>query len=200
MESDISWISMIHDLSANVLSFRINAIANSLPSPSNLHRWGIKSEGKCYLCRKHSATAQHILSACYFSLKHHRYTWRHNNVLVSFHKDFIEIVRSSIRFNAKRVRSQRDVVRFVKKGANAHRRHKVFKSILCIGGALDWKIVFDFHNNPTIPIESNVDTLCRPDVVIYSASKKIIIWFELTVPLERNCFAASQRKLRVIPN
>ena len=54
--------------------------------------------------------------------------------------------------------------------------------------------MFDFHNNPTIPIESNVDTLCRPDTVIYSVSKKIIIWFELTVPLERNIFAAAKRK------
>ena len=59
---------------------------------------------------------------------------------------------------------------------------------------LGYKIVFDFHNNPTIPIETNVDTLRRPDIVIYSLCKKIIIWFELTVTLERNILDASRRK------
>ena len=82
----------------------------------------------------------------------------------------------------------------LKKGFNPQRRHNVFKSILCVSEALDWKITFDFHNNFTIAVESNVDTLCRPDTVIFSLSKKVIIWFELTVPLERNIFEASKRK------
>ena len=94
MSSDISWYDMIHDIPEDVLSFRLNAISKALPSPSNLHRWGVKKEGKCHLCNKQKATAAHILSNCYVALTQDRYTWRHDNVLIAIHKDLIGLVRS----------------------------------------------------------------------------------------------------------
>ena len=42
MEHDMTWKDMGFDLSEQVRSFRLNAIAMTLPSWSNLNRWGIK--------------------------------------------------------------------------------------------------------------------------------------------------------------
>ena len=68
-------------------------------------------------------------------------------------------------------------------------------SILHTDSPTDWQITFDFNNNSTIPTETSVDTLQRPDIVIYSVSKKRLIWLENTVPLERNIVAAQLRKV-----
>jgi len=193
MSSDITWKDMIYDLSENVVSFRINAISNCLPSPSNLHRWGIKSEGSCSLCNKRRATAAHILSHCYVALKQDRYTWRHDNVLAVIHKDLVGIVNKANSTN-KRINIKGPTLVFVKEGNKSTKVPKRSHSILTKYGALDWRINFDFRNNATIPSESKVDTLQRPDIVIYSISKKIIIWFEETIPLERNIVDAALRK------
>ena len=40
-----------------------------------------------------------------------------------------------------------------------------------------------------------MDTLSRPDIVIYSVSKKRLIWLENIVPLERNIIDANLRKV-----
>merc|ERR1711994_725479 len=81
ISSEINWIDMIYDIPGGVLSFRINAISNALPSPNNLRRWGFKSHGRCPLCNNRCATSAHILSNCYIALIQDRYTWRHDNVL-----------------------------------------------------------------------------------------------------------------------
>ena len=115
MSSDITWSDMIHDLSESVLAFRINGISNSLPSPSNLRTWGVKVEGRCALCNKRNATTAHILSNCYTALTQNRYTWRHDNVLISIHKDILGLVRNTNRRNALR-RNRPPLIRFVKQG------------------------------------------------------------------------------------
>ncbi|NQX92870.1 MAG: hypothetical protein HRT74_12235, partial [Flavobacteriales bacterium] len=191
MASDISWNDMIYELSENVLSFKINAISNCLPSPSNLHRWGLKSEGACSLCNKRRATAAHILSNCFVALVQNRYTWRHDNVLIGIHKDLVGIIQRANRLGLI-ANSLSD--NFVKEGKSIPRKSKNCHSIFMKYGASDWRINFDFHSNPTIPPETLVDTRQRPDIVIFSISKKVLIWFEETVPLERNCADAAIRK------
>ena len=195
MSSDITWSDMIHDLSEAVVSFRINGISNSLPSPSNLRVWGVKAEGKCILCNKKNATAAHILSNCFVALTQNRYTWRHDNVLISIHKDLIGMVRKTNGRNATReISSALPKQKFVKQGARKHFCPKVFSSILDAQYASDWQINFDFFGNPTIPGLTNVDTNSRPDIVIFSVATKTLLWFEETVPLERNVVQAALRK------
>ena len=41
---------------------------------------------------------------------------------------------------------------------------------------------------------THVDTLSRPDIVIFSVSTKTLLWFEETAPLERNIIDAATRK------
>ena len=191
MASDISWNDMVYELSENVLSFKINAISNCLPSPSNLHRWGLKSEGSCSLCNKRRATAAHILSNCFVALVQNRYTWRHDNVLIGIHHDLVGAVQ---RANRTEKSSDSLPTNFVKEGKKIRHKSKKYRSILNKYNVSDWRINFDFHNNPTIPPETMVDTRQRPDIVIFSISKKVLLWFEETVPLERNCADAAIRK------
>ena len=195
MSSDISWNDLIYDLSEGVLSFRLNAISHALPSPNNLRRWGYKSHGRCPLCHAKCATSAHILSNCYVALIQNRYTWRHDNVLKGIHKHFVGIVRKANRQNAS-PRKKKIAQNFIKKGTNPKPRKKQKLSILHTDSPTDWHITFDFNNNSTISPEASVDTLQRPDIVIHSVSKKRIIWFENTVPLERNIIDAQLRKTR----
>ena len=192
MSSDISWHDMIHDLSESVLAFRLNGISKSLPSPSNLRLWGVKSEGKCTLCNKKNATAAHILSNCCVALD--RYSWRHNNVLISIHKDLLGLVQTINRRNSTRSVSVAPPIRFVKKGARNSCGPTRSRSILDVNCASDWQINFDFFDNPTIPGQTGVDTNLRPDIVIFSLAAKTLFWFEETVPLERNIVDAAIRK------
>merc|ERR1711994_790150 len=165
------------------LSFRINAISNALPSPNNLRRWGFKSHGRCPLCNNRCATSAHILSNCYISLIQDRYTWRHDNVLKSIHKHIVGIACKANGDNGStRAKKSKSVQNFVKQCAIPKPRKKKNQSILHIESPTDWHINFDFHHNRTIPPETQVDTLSRPDIVIYLVSKKRLIWLENTVP------------------
>ena len=97
----------------------------------------------------------------------------------------------------KRVSKKKKIAQnFIKKGTNPKPRKKQKLSILHTDSPTDWHITFGFNNNSTIPPETSVDTLQRPDIVIHSVSKKRIIWFENTVPLERNIIDAQLRKTR----
>ena len=152
MESDITWHDMIYDLSDDIVSFRVNAISRSLPCPSNLRRWGIKSQGKCTLCRKNSATAAHILSNCYHALREGRYTWRHDNVLIGIHKDIVGLVRRANRLNSKSSRVDNSQP-FVKQGAPPGKKQKTSYSILKDSLPTDWCVTFDFRGQRTIPLK-----------------------------------------------
>ena len=159
---------MIYDLSEVVLAFRLNGMSNSLPSPSNLRRWGVKFEGKCTLCNKKNATAAHILSNCIVALNQDRYTWRHDNVLTVIHKDLVALVRRVNSRNASRPKSMLPPISFHKKGKRKLVRPNTSFSIFDAKNASDWQINFDFFHNSTIPAQSLVDTNLRPDIVIFS--------------------------------
>ena len=57
-------------------------------------------------------------------------------------------------------------------------------------------LVDDVPSRITFPPCTGVDTGERPDVIVYSPSKKIILWAELTVPLEENVNGAQKRKTK----
>ena len=67
------------NLPRNVLKFAVNACIDSLPTYSNLSRWGNRLSNKCPFCPNTTGTLHHILAHCPSLLE--RYTWRHNNVL-----------------------------------------------------------------------------------------------------------------------
>ena len=83
MMKQTDWNEQILFMSESEQTFLMNAQGLTLPSASNLHRWGLKREASCYLCGKLHATLNHSLSGCIVALNQHRYTWRHTNVLES---------------------------------------------------------------------------------------------------------------------
>ena len=62
------------------IKFLIQAVYDVLPSPSNLHTWGLAETPACPLCSKRG-TLELILSSCTRALGDGRYRWRHDQVL-----------------------------------------------------------------------------------------------------------------------
>ena len=70
------------------IKFLIQAVHDVLPSPSNLHTWGIAETPACPLCSKRG-TLEHILSCCTRALGDGQYSWRHDQVLKIIAEVFI---------------------------------------------------------------------------------------------------------------
>jgi len=62
------------------MSFLLRSGYDTLPSPANLHTWGLREHTSCHLCGGRGTTA-HILSGCKTALQQGRYRWRHDQVL-----------------------------------------------------------------------------------------------------------------------
>lgn len=63
----------------------------TLPSPINLHQWGLVEDLNCKLCVKRGTMAL-ILSGCQVALTRGRYRWRHVKVLCEL-ADVLEVER-----------------------------------------------------------------------------------------------------------
>ncbi|KAL0148307.1 hypothetical protein M9458_056369 [Cirrhinus mrigala] len=62
------------------IKFLVQSIYDVLPSPANLHIWGLADTPECKLCQKRG-TLEHILSSCSKALGEGRYHWCHDRVL-----------------------------------------------------------------------------------------------------------------------
>ena len=78
-DDNLTWKSIMFDLPKRVLSFVTNSCIDSLPSYTNLYRWGKRLTNKCPFCPLSTGTLHHILANCTTFLE--RYEWRHNNIL-----------------------------------------------------------------------------------------------------------------------
>ena len=75
------WVKAIQDLPPEPLKFILNASLNTLPTNSNLHRWGKKASDICTLCRVSSQSLEHILNNCSKAMELRRYSLRYDAVL-----------------------------------------------------------------------------------------------------------------------
>ena len=78
-DMDATWKSFIYDLPKGTMKYLLNASIDTLPTKTNLKRWGKRTNDLCY-CGKRQ-TLNHILNCCNKSLTNGKYLWRHNNVL-----------------------------------------------------------------------------------------------------------------------
>ena len=74
------WFKAQHMLPRNIYNYTVRYMNDTLPSLSNLFRWGKSLTASCSQCR-HVQTTKHVLSGCSSCLD--RYTWRHNSVLLN---------------------------------------------------------------------------------------------------------------------
>jgi len=63
--------------------FILRASSDTLPTPVNLQRWKIQTSSSCQLCDCHRPTSAHSLSGCPTALQQGRYTYHHDQVLIS---------------------------------------------------------------------------------------------------------------------
>ncbi|XP_045195004.2 uncharacterized protein LOC123550644 [Mercenaria mercenaria] len=105
------------------LSFLLRSVYDLLPSPSNLHRWGLQDNPICPLCDK-VGTMEHVLSACSTSLTQGRYRWRHDCVLGEL-ADTLERERTK-----KREKQSPQIIQFVKEGQTAPKKKAAITSLL----------------------------------------------------------------------
>ena len=83
-ELSVCWNSFIFDVPRRVMQFVLNSSIDTLPTKSNLVRWGKNVSDKCDLCGNRE-TLLHVLNYCNVQLTQGRYTWRHDNVLNVIH-------------------------------------------------------------------------------------------------------------------
>lgn len=165
------------------IAFLLRSVYDLLPSPYNLHRWGLQDNPKCHLCDK-TGSMEHILSSCTIALTQGRYRWRHDCVLQEL-ADKLERERTK-----KRTRQKPRLIQFVKEGQKAPKQLQATHSIL--DESDKWEMSVDLKQKLVFP--NIIQTTLRPDIVIWSNKNKCLIMVELTVPWESRCDEAYERK------
>jgi hypothetical protein len=193
MADQLDWNNQILSMSSHECSFILNAQGLALPSPSNLRRWGLNYSARCSLCSKHSATAAHIFTGCTVALHQGRYTWRHDNVLRAIIKDLKGTVAKANRAPVTKSHIPSLHSTFVKGGVSS-KKNPLGRSTSLLSQANDWVLLMDLDSLLVFPPCTGVVTSARPDIVIYSPSRRIVIWIELTVPIERRFVESAAKK------
>jgi hypothetical protein len=78
----ITWKSYMWDLPSGVLKFAVNSSIDTLPTFTNLKRWGKHASVNCQLCGNMvKQMLFHVLVHCKHTLDQGRLTWRHDSIL-----------------------------------------------------------------------------------------------------------------------
>lgn len=75
------WSRAVSSLPDLIFKFALNATLDTLPHLKNLKKWGKSPTDECPLCCK-TQSLVHVLNACQISLSDHRFTNRHNEILL----------------------------------------------------------------------------------------------------------------------
>ena len=189
IQRDFSWKSLL-SMRPNLVRFAIGATYDTLSSPTNLKRWGISDDSQCVLCGCKECTIAHVLSHCITGLNQGRFTFRHDSVLRVLADGILRYIRCGR--TQKEVR--RSVVVFVKEGDKVKDDTRRATPPGILDEASDWDFLVDLKPSLVFP-EDVADTTLRPDIVIVSRRKKIVVIIELTCPCEENFSARHQDKL-----
>lgn len=100
MRKQGAWMNWDHASSLKItwrseparLKFLTQSIHYVLPSPGNLHCWGLVNSPAYPLCQERGSL-EHILSCCQKALGEGRYQWRHNQVLKAVHDTICTVIQ-----------------------------------------------------------------------------------------------------------
>ncbi|XP_069118991.1 uncharacterized protein [Argopecten irradians] len=165
--------------------FLLRSVYDLLPSPTNLHRWGLTETPDCPLCNRPGNLAL-VLSGYNVALTQGRYRWRHDKVLNEL-ADILE---------RERIRSG-SLLRVVHSSTLYEAgREDTLLQLFTRGGILDgaqnWEMRVDLDRRLVSP--EIIQTNLRPDILIWSTQGKKMVTVELTVPWEERCEEAFERK------
>ena len=91
-EADGAWQAAARGLP---MQFAHGAVSDTLPSNSNLYRWGLRGSNLCSLCKSEVETLHHILNHCSHSLEQGRFTWRHDSILHCINRHLTKRLRAA---------------------------------------------------------------------------------------------------------
>lgn len=97
------------------IKFLLCSTYDVLPTPVNLHHWGLAESPDCMLCRK-LASLEHVLSSCQASLADGKFRWRHDQILAELATGLEEERRKT--HNSTRTTAPR-LIRFVRAGESS---------------------------------------------------------------------------------
>jgi hypothetical protein len=86
-------------------------------------------------------------------------------------------------------------VSFIPAGATPPRKRRKAPFSGCLHKANDWKLLVDYLDAPYVFPPEILATNLRPDIIIWSTSRKIIIIIELTCPMEENLLTQMHLKI-----
>ena len=195
MKYDFSWNSLQYSYTDRLLKFVLNAQTNTLPTPDNLRRWGLKRNVACGLCGKQEVTLSHVLGGCDWVresenklFREDRFTWRHNNILHKLYLAIKEHIATVRKFPEKK---GGDLIKFIPAGGSRASVSSTPKLGGILSQARDWELDFDLPelHSPLSRYVFPHDVCATPlklDGYILSRKKRILIALELTVPMEHN--------------
>ena len=183
VERKISWTDLWR-AEPHRIKFLIQAVYDVLPSPSNLHYWGLVATPACPLCQR-KGTLEHIMSCCPKALGEGRYRWRHDQVL----KTIAESISSGIA--CCRSKPMRKSINFIRAGEKPRSTPRTSPGLLST--AQDWQLSVDLGSQLKFP-QHVAKTTLRPDIILVSEATKNVVMLELTVPWEERMEVAFERK------
>lgn len=134
MERKISWTDLWWS-EPHRIRFLVQAVYDVLPSPSNLHRWGLADTPLSPLCQR-KGTLEHILCCCPKALGDGRYCWRHDQVL----KTIAESISSAIT-SFRGSRPSKKTISFIRAGEKPKTISKATAELIYT--AQDWQQTMD---------------------------------------------------------
>lgn len=185
-ERALTWQD-IWSMEAHRIKFLLCSVYDVLPTPSNLHTWGLPESPSCMLCGS-PANLEHILSSCRSSLADGKFRWRHDHILAQL-ADGIEQARKK----AKQLSHGHRFIHFVRAGQSAAAAEVRSKGVLAT--ASDWEMRADLKKQLKFP-EEIAHTSLRPDIVLWSKGTKQVVLIELSVHWEERIEEAHERKLK----
>ena len=69
-----AWSTVQSRLPMDIFNFTVKCINNTLPTPSNLHKWGLSPTSDCSFCFQ-SESLLHIIAGCLTYLTQGQFTW-----------------------------------------------------------------------------------------------------------------------------
>jgi len=212
---DMKWAALLRK-DASYIRFVLNAIQDSLPTPSRLRCWDADRlvDGRCPLGCDSKGTLKHILTACRHAhnppprwpseLKwHNRIKWRHDSVL--------QAIEAAVLAQVKHEQAKKEEEGAQLEAAESH-ANPLFSEAIGMKSETgtkfnaprgpreeplfsqgdDWQVQFDFETEEREcrPFPPEIAVVSgegsRPDGVMWSMETKTVVWIELTSPWEEN--------------
>lgn len=186
LDRKVTWAE-IWQAEPHRIRFLIQAVYDVLPSPANLHRWGMAESPSCALCSGRGSL-EHILSSCPKALGEGRYRWRHDQVLKAVAEALFRAV--ALQNTRKATKGRRRII-FVRAGEQPQPLPRSAAGLLT--SATDWELRVDLGRQLKFP-DFITTTALRPDIVLSSVSLRQALLIELTVPWEDRIEEANERK------